>query len=685
LRIGGDYLQSVSIMKNNDVAVQNAYNDLFDLPKAPPAPTVQIAELDRQIVLDWGAVEADVRATEEFDRKGYTFEGYNVYQVQSAGTFIDLAGDKRNLDSRTDVKLLATYDIAANGVLTVYDDVFDVGLGITIRVVRQRGSESGISRHLVIDRDAIRQVGLVNGQSYYFAVTAYGYNPSDQALTHALESTPRIIRAVPQAPPPGTRYASVNGDTVQGIVHAGPSDGFVEAYVVDPSRVTGHQYRVVFDTLGGEIVWHVEDVTASNQRKLSNQLNQTGDNQYSTVDGILIKVFGAPSDVKDFLTIGDASGTYTAPWYGAFQFNGSGFPSAMYPGAVPGNGLDRPFPNAGGAQWGIHSGAGGLGGDYHYPLFVSRTFRGDNFSRFVPFDWELRFTAAGGRAWLAFTSGAVIDVPFELWRIGVGTPNDPSDDTRVIPWINDANGDGIFNLDRIDHPISGGDNDPETDWIYWYEPTNMAPGSAGYQTEFVARGAAYDGTDGNGNDHHEVIARMVLVNFNGGSVSSPSWPTNMNQQMVETGQTFRIVATKPNQPTWGPGGDAFTFNTASYAKVSSAEAAKADVSLINVFPNPYYGFNRAETSKFTRFVTFNHMPHKAEIRIFNLAGALVRAMVKDDPTQFFNWDLNNSNGLPVASGLYIAYMTLKDASGSDLGTKTLKLVVIQEQQYLDNF
>jgi hypothetical protein len=30
-------------------------------------------------------------------------------------------------------------------------------------------------------------------------------------------------------------------------------------------------------------------------------------------------------------------------------------------------------------------------------------------------------------------------------------------------------------------------------------------------------------------------------------------------------------------------------------------------------------------------------------------------------------------------------MTLKDASGSDLGTKTLKLVVIQEQQYLDNF
>jgi hypothetical protein len=125
--------------------------------------------------------------------------------------------------------------------------------------------------------------------------------------------------------------------------------------------------------------------------------------------------------------------------------------------------------------------------------------------------------------------------------------------------------------------------------------------------------------------------------------------------------------------------------TAPAASAFDATTAKADVTKINVFPNPYYGFNRAETSKSTRFVQFNHMPVNAEVRIFNLAGALVRGLVKSDPTQYFTWDLNNSNGLPVASGLYIVYMTLKDASGADLGTKTLKLVVIQEQQYLDNF
>jgi hypothetical protein len=79
------------------------------------------------------------------------------------------------------------------------------------------------------------------------------------------------------------------------------------------------------------------------------------------------------------------------------------------------------------------------------------------------------------------------------------------------------------------------------------------------------------------------------------------------------------------------------------------------------------------------------MPAKAEVRIFNLAGALVKAISKDDPTQFLNWDLTNHGGLPVASGIYIAYMTLKDANGAELGKKTLKLIVIQEQQYLDNF
>ncbi|MBM2845863.1 MAG: hypothetical protein HW407_1175, partial [Bacteroidetes bacterium] len=183
--IGTDFLSSIAVMKNNDIAVQNAYNDLFDLPKAPPAPIVNTdpvtgnisPALDKQLVLDWGSKQAAVRATEDFDRKGYKFEGYNVYQIASPSTSIPLSGDKREVDGRTDVKLLATFDKNGNAIRTIFDDVFDVGLGIIVRVVKQRGTDNGIVRELVVNRDAIRQAPLVNGQRYYFAVTAYGYNP----------------------------------------------------------------------------------------------------------------------------------------------------------------------------------------------------------------------------------------------------------------------------------------------------------------------------------------------------------------------------------------------------------------------------------------------------------------------------------------------------------------------------
>jgi hypothetical protein len=86
--------------------------------------------------------------------------------------------------------------------------------------------------------------------------------------------------------------------------------------------------------------------------------------------------------------------------------------------------------------------------------------------------------------------------------------------------------------------------------------------------------------------------------------------------------------------------------------------------------------------KHNRFVTFTHLPDNATIRIFNLAGVLVKTIEKDPTSgQFQRWDLANESGLPVASGLYIAYIDLPE-----LGTsKILKVAIIQEQQILDRF
>jgi hypothetical protein len=124
-----------------------------------------------------------------------------------------------------------------------------------------------------------------------------------------------------------------------------------------------------------------------------------------------------------------------------------------------------------------------------------------------------------------------------------------------------------------------------------------------------------------------------------------------------------------------------TFSwTATKPLIGDVATAKLDVTKVNVFPNPYLGFNPLETNKYARFVTFTHLPVSATVRIFTLSGTLVRTIVKNDPSQFLQWDLNNEKGFPVAAGMYIAYIDMKD-----LGTKTLKLGVIPEQQYLDRW
>jgi hypothetical protein len=148
------------------------------------------------------------------------------------------------------------------------------------------------------------------------------------------------------------------------------------------------------------------------------------------------------------------------------------------------------------------------------------------------------------------------------------------------------------------------------------------------------------------------------------------WGTNYH-----VGDVVTIIYANPIQI----GLDKYLFNTKGQS--FSTDLAKSQVDQINVFPNPYYGVNTEELNKYNRFVTFSHLPAKATVRIFNLAGVLVKTIQKDDPGQFLRWDLQNNSGLPVASGLYIAYMELPD-----LGTtKIVKVAIIQEEQILDRF
>ncbi len=140
----------------------------------------------------------------------------------------------------------------------------------------------------------------------------------------------------------------------------------------------------------------------------------------------------------------------------------------------------------------------------------------------------------------------------------------------------------------------------------------------------------------------------------------------------QDGQVFKIVPNFANTTN-----DKFTF-TAPAAAAKNADLAKADANLVNVFPNPYYGYQYRESSRDNHYVTFSHLPANATIRLFDLSGVLVRTITKNDPSQFTTWNLQNDSGYPVASGIYVAYIDMPD-----LGTsKVLKVAIVQEQQIL---
>ncbi|MCB9247207.1 MAG: T9SS type A sorting domain-containing protein [Ignavibacteriales bacterium] len=143
-----------------------------------------------------------------------------------------------------------------------------------------------------------------------------------------------------------------------------------------------------------------------------------------------------------------------------------------------------------------------------------------------------------------------------------------------------------------------------------------------------------------------------------------------------TGDVIKISYPNPIQV----GKDVFTLTAPGYTSYDATKAAQ-DVKEVNVFPNPYYGVNPNEINKYQRYVTFNHLPAKATIRLFNMGGQLVKTVVKDDQSQLARWNLSNERGLPVASGIYIAYIDMPELGK----TKVLKVAIIQETQILDRF
>jgi hypothetical protein len=636
--LGADRLSSISVMKFNDQFVQNTFDALFQVPKPPPAPKVSIAELNQKVVLDW-ADDASVTAIEKkFSEPGhYRFEGYNVYQFPAASSTL------------ADAKRLATYDTPIDPA--VVTDLQPVS-GVIVAVPVQFGTNSGITRHFVFTEDKIKDIAQIyNGQEYYIAVTAYSVATVAGYLPNALESPPLIYTVVPKSSPFGMQYGGSFGDTLA-VTKTGTSDGKVLPIVMNPAALTGSSYKVGFDSLG----WYLTNTTTG-KKLLSAQQNQLGDGNYLTVEGMQVKVTGPPNPGMIEWSIPNGTRQFSPVngWnaIGLEGFSNAGDPVAYAADGTGTIGMPMNFP-----FWGTSLTIADMKNTLLKLAVVNNTALWDpkatptdaNMSRgyrwlrgataapadpsFAP--WIVNTTAAGTYKYQDFN----YSVPFSAWNVETTPP------TRLAVGLFENNATGGL-----------------VDGRYW--PQNSSGTVTGATTREMAFifASAYSATP--------VAKYMVDVYASSFDMMWIVACARRGEAAWAAGNEFLITAAHVNNPSVS-----FTFS--SPAAVATTDLAKTSLNKITVFPNPYYGINSAETSRFNKFISFTNMPVQATVRIFNLAGQLVRVLQKNDQSTFFKWDLLNSVNYPVASGMYIAYIDVPN-----VGSKVVKMAVIQEQELLD--
>jgi hypothetical protein len=101
----------------------------------------------------------------------------------------------------------------------------------------------------------------------------------------------------------------------------------------------------------------------------------------------------------------------------------------------------------------------------------------------------------------------------------------------------------------------------------------------------------------------------------------------------------------------------YEFNTDDLvATKGDSEVARDAMELINVVPNPYYGYSEYESNQLDNRIKITNLPQTATISVFTVNGTLVRKLKKDDTMTSIDWDLKNNFGIPIASGLYIIHV-----------------------------
>lgn len=229
--------------------------------------------------------------------------------------------------------------------------------------------------------------------------------------------------------------------------------------------------------------------------------------------------------------------------------------------------------------------------------------------------------------------------------------------SRGIPWPND------YQIEFFDSPQDTGYISAAAQY-YVKMPVNFKITNqyTGLKSKFAIRDLDGSGTLTIGDE----IQILEFVGTQSVSNSRIAWkiayngPLDPNATAVQptAGDKFKIRISKPFYE-----GDYFSYSITP--STTNSTYAKEQLAKISVVPNPYLGaatwerINLNSTGRGERKIEFINLPAKCEVRIYTMAGALVKTLYKDtSPTDgALSWNLVTEDGMDIAYGVYIYHVT----------------------------
>ncbi len=635
----GDRLSNIDLLRHYDLSAQDAFDRDFIVPAPPPLPNLTAVELDGEVILTWGSESKD-----DYEEAGYEFQGYNIYQGASAsGPFTRLATFDEN-----------------DGIAKIKDSVFNPNAGALEEIIVQQGADTGIDYEFTVTEDRIRGLPLRNGTPYYFAVTAYSYGEEAIPGQKALENAIQAIEVIPQKMVSGVDLAEAAvGDMEYRQVDSGlpPATNVPVARIVNPRAITGHDYKIEFVPLDEPIGaqthgWRVIDLTSPDTSAVYTNITEE---PLAPFHGMAFTMQGvdAPKVQDAFyrnLVEDNPRAMSWVDWGGSF-FNGAADDGCHWAGStiVPDEAGLAGCPDAtvaperfGTVELRFTDAADGQKG-YRY---LRKQLGPDN--------------GGGPSVGRGYDYVGLSGTIFEAWKVVGDT------ETQLTVMYTErayAADDGTLSPEQ-----------PESQDGVW-NPTTEGDGGREY---LMILDVPYSETE-------DPTLALDDIFFGGElPVLYGAWFRHRGENVLDAGDQFVFQWGNPATEN-----DEYFFSTTPATGIvdgvvqgsSSLAASRGDLKSIRVVPNPYLTRSTYEPDQFNRVMKFTNLPATCSVRVFSLAGDLVRTLEKDDATtSLLEWDMENDFGLPVGSGIYVFHV---DAPG--IGTTFGKLAVIMEEERLEDF